>query len=276
MNIYNDIIKVQEQNKDFAVLTIIKSEGSVARHENSKMIVSADSGIIGTIGGGIIEKKSIDEAIKQIKIGQSKVIELQKDSKTLADLVCGGAVEVFIEVHKSRSRLILCGAGHVSKAISYIAATMGFEIIVIDPRPEWANSQRFPDAKSIVTSADIEKSIKDQYSNKNTFYIIATWNHKHDREALKNIIYKEHKYIGMLASRKKAGEIINTLKEEGVEQSLLDKVYSPVGLDLKAETPEEIAISVMAEILMMKNNATGRSLSNINKLKIQNSTMSEL
>lgn len=263
MNIYDEIIKAQKQKKDFAVLTIVKSDGSVARHESTKMIVFADGSIIGTIGGGGLEKRSIDEALKAIQKGESRLLDFKNNSNNFTDLICGGNAEVFIEVHKSKPKLILCGAGHVCKAISYIAATVGFDITVIDSRPEWANAKRYPEADNIVVHDDIVKTIREQYTDENTFFVIATWDHKWDKVALKSALYKQHKYIGMLGSKAKIDEIFKQLKLEGLDQSILDKVYTPIGLDIKAETPEEIAISIMSEILMVKNNATGKPLSKI-------------
>lgn len=270
MNIYDEIIKAQKDKKDFAVLMIIKSEGSVPRHESSKMIVFADGSITGTIGGGILEKQSIDEAIKAIQQGKSKLIEIKSDTGSLLSLACGGNAVVFVEVHKARPKLILCGAGHVNKAISYIGDTIGFDITVIDSRPEWANKQRFPEANSIVINEDMAMAIEEQNTNSDTFFVIATWDHKWDKDALKIALKKQHRYIGMIGSRRKVEEIFIQLKSEDVEQSSMDEVFTPVGLDIKAETPEEIALSVMAEILMVKNYATGKSLS---KLKLNSNNL---
>lgn len=261
MNIYNEIVKAQSNKKDFAVLTIVKSDGSVPRHENSKMIVFKSGGAYGTIGGGSLEKLSMDEALKAIEKGESKLLKVKSNNSS--GMVCGGNAEVFIEVHKLKPQLILCGAGHVNKAISYIADTVGFDITVMDSRPEWANKQRFPEANNIIIDEDMGEALKEQSSNENTFFVIATWDHKWDEDALRSVLKKQHKYIGMIASRRKVEEIFSQLKSEGVDQSSLDSVFTPVGLDIKAETPEEIAISVMAEIIMVKNGTTGKSLSKI-------------
>jgi xanthine dehydrogenase accessory factor len=261
VNIYDEIIKAQKAKKDFAVLTIVKSGGSVPRHENPKMIAFTDGRSIGTIGGGSLEKQSIDEAVKAIRKGDSKLLKINSDKSSA--FVCGGNAEVFIEVHKLKPRLILCGAGHVNKAVSYIAGTVNFDITVIDSRPEWANNQRFSEADSIVIDDDMGHAIEEQSTNENTFFVIATWDHKWDKDALKSALKKQHKYIGMIASKRKIQEVFELLKSEGVEQWHLDKVYTPVGLDIKAETPEEIAISVMSEVLMVKNNASGLPLSKI-------------
>ncbi|NLN49313.1 MAG: XshC-Cox1-family protein [Clostridiales bacterium] len=261
MNIYDEIVKAQNDKKDFAVLTIIKADGSVPRRENSKMIVFKNGDAIGTIGGGSLEKLSMDEAVKAIEIGESKLLEIKSNNSS--GMVCGGKGEVFIEVHKLKPKLILCGAVHVNKAISYIADTVNFDITVIDSRPEWANKQRFPEANNIIIDEDMDVAVGKLSSNENTFFIIATWDHKWDKNVLRCALKKKHKYIGMIASRRKVEEIFSQLISEGVEQSSLDCVFTPVGLDIKAETPEEIAISVISEILMVKNCATGKSLSKV-------------
>lgn len=261
MNIYAEIIKAQKQKKDFAILTVIRTDGAVPRHETAKMVVFADGSSIGTIGGGAIEKKGIEEAINALQKGQSKLLEFRLNPQDSLGMNCGGNADVFIEIHKARPKLILCGAGHVNKAISYIAPTIDFDVTVIDSREDWANAERFPGADSIVIHDDIAKAIEEQYTDENTFFVIATWAHKHDKIALKSALKKEHRYIGMIGSKNKIEEIFRQLKEEGVDQVFLDKVYTPIGLDIKAETPEEIAISIIAEILMVKNSATGKSLS---------------
>lgn len=263
MNIYAEILKAEKQKKDFALLTVVRTDGSVPRHESSKMMVFSDGSIIGTIGGGTLEKKSIEEAVKQIGIGQSKLLEYRLNIETGNDLnmVCGGNADVFIEVHKTRPKLVICGAGHVGKALSTIAGTVDFDITIIDNRPEWANDERFPEAGSIIVREDITKAIDELYTDSNTYFVVATWGHKYDKVALKSTLYKESCYVGMMGSPTKAKELFSQLLEEGVSKELLDKVHTPIGLDIKAETPEEIAISIMAEVIMVKNSATGRPMS---------------
>lgn len=260
MNIFAEALNAEREGKNFAIATIIKSEGSAPRHENSKMIIFEDGSIKGTVGGGILEKKIIMESLECIKNGRSKVLKFVLDSKKENSLpmICGGEVEVFIEVFKKRAKLVLIGGGHVNFAIYNFAKHLHFDMVIIDDREEWANTERFPEAEVIVDN--ISRALDGYSTDQNTFIVIATRGHLFDREALKIAINKTAKYIGMIGSRKKVKETFEALKKEGIEQEKLNRVYSPIGLDLGAETPEEIAISILAEILKVKNNATGKSM----------------
>lgn len=265
MDIYVEVVKAQKQKKNFALLTVVKTEGAVPRHESSKMLVFPDGSIIGTIGGGAVEARAIEDAKDAIRKKESILNEynLHKSSDNNLDTMCGGSVQVFIEVHNSRPHLIICGAGHVGKALSSLASTLNFEITVVDNRDEWANTERFPEADNIVVQEGISSAIKSLPITEDTYIVIATWGHKHDKTALESALGTNARYIGMMGSREKITEIFEQIRSEGIEENLLNDIYTPIGLDLKAETPQEIALSIMAEIMMVKNNASGQSLSSL-------------
>ncbi|TYP51593.1 XdhC family protein [Thermosediminibacter litoriperuensis] len=262
MNIFEEVLKAQKERKNFALVTVIKAEGSAPRHGSARMLVFPGGEIKGTIGGGILEATVIRESLDSLKTGRSKVVKyrLDKDKGGLP-MVCGGEVELFIEVFRSKPQLVIAGAGHVGYWVSKIASTLDFEITVVDDREEWANRERFPEADRIMVVESFAEGIEKCNIDENSFVVIATRGHAHDRETLKAALSRNSRYIGMIGSRKKVIECFEQLKKEGVSQDLLDGVYAPVGLDLGAETPEEIAVSIMAEILMVKNSATGMPLS---------------
>lgn len=262
MNIFREILKAQEKNRDFALVTIVKAEGSTPRREKAKMLVFPDGNALGTIGGGVLEARAIKDAQEAIRRGESMLVEYSLDDgkERSLPMKCGGDVQLFIEVFKSKPRLFIVGAGHIGKALSSIAAMLGFEITVIDDRKEWANQQRFPEA-NVLIKKDMSRAFDDIETDEQSFIVIATRGHVHDKAALSSVLHKKAAYIGMIGSRKKVKEVFRQLMDEGFDRELLEKVYSPIGLDLGAETPEEIAVSIIAEILKVKNSTKGDSLS---------------
>ncbi len=263
MNIYEAILKAQKQGKDFAVLTVVRTSGSVPRHQNAKMLVYADGSIAGTVGGGAIEKRAMEDAMDAITKGESRLVEYKLNDKSpdALGMLCGGDADIFMEVHRGKPKLVVCGAGHVGKAISRMAVLLGFHIILLDSRPEWGSVERFPEADQIILNDQMEEAVRALEADENTFLVIATWGHKYDKEALLGALGRPFGYIGMMGSKRKVAEIFRQLLDEGADSSLLDKVHAPIGLDIGAETPEEIALSIMSEILMVKKKATGRPMS---------------
>jgi xanthine dehydrogenase accessory factor len=262
MNIYKEILRAQDEKKDFAVVTIVKAEGSTPRSANAKMMVFPDGKTIGTIGGGELESRAVREARNAIKRGSSALVEYSLDDRKEEGLSmkCGGDVMLHIEVFKAKPQLFIIGAGHVGRALNNIASMLDFEITVIDDRDEWANEDRFPAASNILVKEDMSKALDDIEVGEDDFIVIATRGHSHDKEALSNALKKKARYVGMIGSEKKVEEVFRQLTGEGVEKELLEKVRSPIGLDLGGETPEEIAVSIVAEILTVKYGRSGRPL----------------
>jgi xanthine dehydrogenase accessory factor len=256
LEVLQEAVKAIKQGKNFAFATIITSEGSTPRHENSKMIIFEDGTFKGTIGGGLFEKRVIEKALELIRKGKSMVVKFSFDSRN--NMLCGGEVEVFIEVYLKRPELVLVGGGHVSNAIYNFAKFLDFNITVIDDREEWVSEDRFPEAKRIVDN--IPKALESYPTDENTFIVIATRGHVFDKQALEVALSKKAQYIGMLGSKDKVRSILQGLREKGFKEEELKRVYSPIGLDLGGESPEEIAVSILAEILKIKNKRSGESL----------------
>jgi len=263
VNIFEEIIKAQRAKRDFAVATVVKAEGSAPRRDTAKMLVFADGSTIGTIGGGVLEAKVISDAREALKKGESRLVRygLDQEKEGSLPMICGGDMEIFIEAYKTKPQLIIAGAGHVGKALSTMAAFIGFEITVIDDRKEWANRERFPEANEIIVTPDMAKGLEDCSIGDDSYIVIATRGHSNDKEALKGALKRDARYVGMIGSTNKVKEVFRQFIEEGTDRGTLEKVHAPIGLDLGGQTPEEIALSILAEILMVKNNATGKPLS---------------
>lgn len=256
MNIFTEAAKLEEQNRPFAMAQIIDSRGSTPRH-SAQMLIHQDGSISGTIGGGMVERKVIDEALQALSERKPRLFH-GRMARNGADAVgsdCGGAMSVYISVHGLRPRLVLIGGGHVNRAIAQGAALLGFEVSVADIYPESLDPAFFPPATQLLHAESFIAAIDALDIKADNFVLIAT-NNK-DREALDKLITQPVAWLGLLASRRKVQVFLRQLRENGVGEEHIARLHAPVGYNIGAETPPEIAISVLAEILQVKNQAPG-------------------
>ena len=261
MNIFAEAARLEEENRPFALAQIIESRGSTPRH-SGQMLVMADGGCIGTIGGGMIERLVIEQAIAAIAERKARVFH-GRMARTGQDAVgsdCGGAMSVYIDVHGLRPRLILIGAGHVNRAIANAAKPLGFDIHVADIYPASLDPALFPVGTTLVHGDTFPAAIDKMNIDPANFVIIATNNQ--DCEALNVLIEQPLRYLGLLASRRKVQTFTQQLRQRGVEDEKLARLHAPVGYNIGAETPEEIAISVLAELLQVRNQSAGGLMKN--------------
>ncbi|MEX2951086.1 selenium-dependent molybdenum cofactor biosynthesis protein YqeB [Serratia fonticola] len=261
MNIFAEAARLEEENRPFALAQIIESRGSTPRH-SGQMLVMADGGCIGTIGGGMIERLVIEQAIAAIAERKARVFH-GRMARTGQDAVgsdCGGAMSVYIDVHGLRPRLILIGAGHVNRAIANAAKPLGFDIHVADIYPASLDPALFPVGTTLVHGETFPGAIDKMNIDPANFVIIATNNQ--DCEALNVLIEQPLRYLGLLASRRKVQTFTQQLRQRGVEDEKLARLHAPVGYNIGAETPEEIAISVLAELLQVRNQSAGGLMKN--------------
>ena len=262
MNIFSEAAQLEEQNRPFALAQIVDSRGSTPRH-SAQMLVREDGTIAGTIGGGMVERKVIDEALEAIRERAPRLFH-GRMARQGADAVgsdCGGAMSVYISVHGLRPRLVLIGGGHVNRAIAQMAVPLGFEIAVADIYPESLNPQFYPPATQLVHAPSFAAAVELLEIRANNYVLIATNNQ--DREALDNLVTRPAAWLGLLASRRKAQVFLRQMKENGVSEEHLARLHSPVGYNIGAETPNEIAVSVLAELLQVKNQAPGGMMMNV-------------
>lgn len=254
--IYGELVRLSAECKDAVIVTIISVTGSTPREEGAKMLVRADGSIVGTIGGGNLENEVVREALTAIKIGKAKLLSYHLTEGENAGMVCGGDLEVFIEPVLAEPHLFIFGGGHIGLALAKIARLTGFKIIVIDDRPDFAVAQRFPEAEQTLVT-----DYNDAFSNlnvKNSDYIvILTHAHKNDEVVLEQALKTNARYIGMIGSQKKNETIFTHLRAKGFQKECLDKVYTPVGLRIRAQTPAEIAVSILAEMIKVKRAEPG-------------------
>jgi len=245
--------KLVQTSQPFAWVTIINQEGSSARHLGSSMIVTLDGKVIGTVGGALAELQLIEQAMQAIKEGKARTVKMPLP-------VCAGVITCFINVFKAPPTLVLVGAGHVAQPMAKLAKMLGFQVVVVDDRSEYATKERFPEADRVVVD-DWEKALKELSINSNTYIIILTYAGESDELALRTVVASNAAYIGMISSQSKAKAILSRMKRDGISEERLSRIVTPIGLDIGAETPAEIAVSTMAEIIMRRNKKAGEPLS---------------
>ena len=253
-NIFEKVLDVQKGHKASALVTVIRTEGSTPRKVGSKMIVFADGEIIGTVGGASVEALVIEKAKECIKSRKCIIDfhDLNDPSHVDTGMICDGTMEFFIEPLTIQDHLIIFGAGHVGLALAKLAYEVGFEYTVIDDREEFANRDRFPDALEIVVD-NMGEYADGLECYPSDFIAIMTRGHVNDYEVIKGIIGKPYRYLGMIGSISKRNEIYSKLGETGISDDLIKQVYSPIGLKIGGETPEEIAVSIVAELVKVRN-----------------------
>ncbi len=239
--------------KKIAMVTNISVTGSSPGKEGDIMGVMEDGSIVGTIGGGTAEALAIDMAKGCLMEDKNKEYEFKLTEEGIGTL-CGGIVKGYIHILKPIPRIVVFGGGHIGKLIYDIGKNLNFSLLMIDDREEFANNKRFPEAE--VICKETHEAMKDILVTQNDYIVIVTRGHKDDKKALKEVIDLDAKYIGLIGSKKKIIQIKDELLKEGISQNLIDRVYAPIGLDISDSTPEEIALGILSEILIIKNNGT--------------------
>lgn len=257
-DIFEEIARIRSEGGNAALATVIKAKGSTPREEGSKMIIKSDGTTLGSIGGGTLEDQVCREAMNVIREAKPKVLRFNLTGGEVAGdgMLCGGNMEIFVEPILSQPTVFIFGAGHISSSISKIAKMVGFKVVVVDNRTGFANTNRFPEADEIFAE-DFSEVFSRLKINRSSYIVIVTRGHQFDEEALEWAVKTEACYIGMIGSRKKKGALFSHLQSKGISKKLLEGVYAPIGIDINAETPEEIAVSIMAEIIKVRRGKEG-------------------
>ena len=259
-NIYEEILKLERENQAGALCTIINTRGSTPRHEGSKMLVLEDGSFIGTVGGGEVENRIRAEALAAIQDGKTRLLKYSMVDPAAGDPgVCGGTLEVYVEPIIPRPLLVVIGGGHVGRAVVTLAKFLDFRVAVSDDRPEFCTPEANPGADEFYCLP------MDQLPNvlkitPRTYLVLTTRGSNVDVEGLAPLLETPAAYIGVIGSKRRWLTTKKTLLAQGVPEKLLERVHSPMGLELNAETPEEIAVSIMAEIIMVRNGGTGAKM----------------
>ena len=259
-NIYSAILEAQSTGQSAALCTVIKSSGSVPRHSTSKMLVFADGKFVGTIGGGEMENRTIEAAKQAARSGQSQILEHNLVDPKQGDAgVCGGTVEIFIEPINPPPQVLIIGAGHVGRATAHLAKWLGFRVIVNDDRAELVTPEWISEADAYLPGALDDHTDEITFGSQ-TYVLLLTRGVQFDVALLPKLLEVDVAYIGVIGSKRRWTQALKELREKGIAEEKLARVRAPIGLELNAETPEEIAVSIMAEIVMIRNGGTGKSM----------------
>jgi xanthine dehydrogenase accessory factor len=257
LHIYEEIVRLTRAGETFALATVTENSGSSPRKAGAKMLVRGDGTTLGTVGGGRVELETTQAALEALKDGSPRTIPYVLSEEH--GFVCGGSMTVYVEPHSSAPYLIMFGAGHVGRTVTALARSCGFRVTVVDERPECVTGELFPFADEIVC-CPVNEAFGRLRMNQETFVIIATPGHLHDFAAVRGSLGTDAGFIGLLGSKRKRKSLMETLKDEGFPQEQMERVITPVGLEIGAETPEEIAVSIIGQLVLeRRKNGSARS-----------------
>lgn len=250
MDVYEEIILSRREGRTCALASIINTVGSIPGSSSAKMLVRDDGSIVGTIGGGAAELEVIQIAREVIEREKPQSISFNLTQRPGVDagMVCGGSLDIFVEPIVPSPTLYLFGAGHCGLATYRIAGSAGFDVVVIDDREAFANRERFPEAKGIIV-AELDVAVLQLAPNPASYVVSLTPGHLTDMRVLRWALGTQARYIGMMGSRRKVTGIYQELQKEGFQPESFARVHAPIGLDIGADNPEEIAISIVAELV---------------------------
>ena len=264
MDVFEELVRLRNLGQKCALATIVEVRGSIPSYQSAKLLVREDGSMTGTIGGGCVEAEVWNAAREVLETEKPKrlTFNLGQDAAYDNGLICGGQLEVFVEAVLPVPHAFIFGAGHISKSLSKIATLAGFTTVVVDDRESFANRERFPEAGE-VHSGEYEEIFPRLAINETSYLIIVTRGHRDDMRILRLAAGTPARYIAMIGSRRKVLNVFRELEKEGIPREVLEKIHAPMGLDIGAISPEEIAVSVTAEMIAVRRNARSnwRSLS---------------
>lgn len=258
--IYTALAELELTHQSAAMCTVVKTSGSAPRHSRSKMLVYPDGHFLGTVGGGELENRVRKEALASLQDGQPRLLSYNMTDPSRGDAgVCGGQVEVFVEPILQPPTVVVLGGGHVGKAVAHLAKWLGYHVVISDDRPEFCTPESNPDADEFFNVPMAELPLHLNITQQ-TALVLTTRGNNLDIAGLPALLESKWGYIGVIGSRKRWSETVKSLNEAGISDEQLRPIHSPIGLGIGAETPEEIAVSIMAEVLMLRESGSGKSM----------------
>jgi xanthine dehydrogenase accessory factor len=252
-DVFRSVVRALDEDQRAALVTIVSTNGSTPQRVGAKMLVFDDGRTVGTIGGGCYEHDATGKAREAIRLRRPQLVRytLNDDLAAETGLICGGQMEVYIEPIEPAPHLYLIGAGHVSVEVARIAQLVGFEVHVVDDREKFAHADRFPGAEVIVD--DIAGWLARTATPAGAYVVVVTRGHRDDHDAMRLLVPRETRYLGLIGSRAKITRIFDSLAGDGVPVERLAAVHAPIGLDIGAVSPAEIAVSIVAELVAVRS-----------------------
>jgi len=253
VDVYEELVRLRRQGRKCALATIIQARGSIPSFPSAKMLIREDGSTLGTIGGGCVEAEVWDAAREALRSETPRYLtfNLNQEAAYENGLICGGQLEVYIEPVLPQPRAILFGAGHISRSLSKIAHLAGFATVIVDDRESFANRERFPEASEIYAEP-YESAFGRLEVNEACYLIIATRGHRDDMLVLRWAVSTPARYVAMIGSKRKVIAVVKELEKEGVPAEAFERLHAPMGLEIGAVTPEEIAVAVVAEMIAVR------------------------
>jgi len=261
MDVFDFIAEKTKKGEPVILATVVGARGSSPAEPGKKMAIAADGTSFGTVGGGPLEVRVMEEAGAALIEKKPRLLHFRLDAAQATEkgMLCGGEQDVFLDVIAASPRLIIFGGGHVGLALARVAEAIGFPYSVVDDRAEFVAPERFPRARSLF-KISFESGWDELGIDADSFLVILTRGHSFDQLCLEKALSTPARYIGMIGSRRKVEKIFSALEGKGIQIREDRRVYAPMGLHLGDKSPEEIAISIMAEIIAVKSGGTGRFL----------------
>jgi xanthine dehydrogenase accessory factor len=256
MDVFDELVRLRRSGQKCALATIVQVRGSIPSYESAKLLVREDGSMFGTVGGGCVEAEVWNAAREVIETEKPRHLSfnLGQDAAYENGLICGGQLDVFVEPVVPQPRAFIFGAGHISKSLSRIASLAGFATVIIDNRESFANRERFPEADEVFAE-EYEEVFPKLSIHESSYLIIVTRGHRDDLRVLRLAVATPARYIAMIGSKRKVIGVIKELEKEGIPRSVFERMYAPMGLEVGAISPEEIAVSVAAEMIAVRRGA---------------------
>jgi len=234
----------------------------------TKLLFRQDGSRVGVLDEGALEAAVATAAADVLRGHRLRTFYFSPTGERLTRqrVEQGKAYQVMIEPHEATARLIIVGGGHVGKALAEIGKLCDFHVVIIDDRPDYANRERFPDADEVICG-DFVESLRGYPIDNNSYVVCVTRGHKHDEISLRQVVDSPAAYVGMIGSKRRVGAVLQHIVADGADSAAVARVHTPIGLDIAAETPEEIAVAIMAEIIQVRRGGSGRPMKETKKVR---------
>jgi xanthine dehydrogenase accessory factor len=255
MDVFDELVRLRRLGQKCALATIVQVRGSIPSYESAKLLVREDGSIVGAIGGGCVEAEVWNAAREVMETGKPRRLNfsLGQDAAYDNGLICGGQLDVFVEPIAPQPCAFIFGAGHISKSLAKVAGLAGFDTVIVDDRESFANRDRFPEA-SEVHAGEYEEIFPKLAVNETSYLVIVTRGHRDDMRVLRWAVGTPARYVAMIGSKRKVIGVVKELEKEGIPRAAFERIFAPMGLEIGAVSPEEIAIAVAAEMIAVRRN----------------------
>ncbi len=254
-----ELLAAIDDKRMFVLATVVRADSGAASPMASKLLVDEDEKVTGTLGDGELDTRVVRDALTAMQERKSRVASYRSGNGASAE---AGAVDVFLEVVEPQPTMLIIGAGHIAVPLARMAKMLAFEVVVLDDREKFANRERFPEADQVI-AADFGPALANMKITRGTYIVIITRGHQYDEESLIEVADSPAPYIGMIGSRRRVQAVRHNLENMGFDPAKVDHVRAPIGLEVGAETPEEIAVAIMAEIVAVRRGGRGLPMSQI-------------